>query len=107
MEKMPHKSRTMEDGARETLLAIPNTYKQIDILHDVNKTLQSLSLQPMSSTTFNRIWNKEFANVTLSKTSEFSKCVVCSRIKSQLESTKDGEMIARLKDEHRIHMMQQ
>ena len=61
----------------------------------------------MSSTTFNRIWNKEFANVTLSKTSEFSKCVVCSRIKSQLESTKDGEMIARLKDERRIHMMQQ
>ena len=61
----------------------------------------------MSCTTFNRIWNKEFANVTLSKTSEFSKCVVCSRIKSQLESTKDGEMIARLKDERRIHMMQQ
>ena len=61
----------------------------------------------MLSTTFNRIWNKEFANVTLSKTSEFSKCVVCSRIKSQLESTKDGEMIARLKDERRIHMMQQ
>ena len=107
LEKMPHKSRTMDDGTRETLLAIPNTYKQIDILHDVNKTLQSLSLQPMSSTTFNRIWNKEFAKVTLSKTSEFSKCVVCSRIKSQLESTKDGEMIARLKDERRIHMMQQ
>ena len=61
----------------------------------------------MSSTTFNRIWNKEFANVTLSKTSEFSKCVVCSRIKSQLESTKDGEMIAHLKDERRIHVMQQ
>ena len=39
LEKMPHKSRTMEDGTRETLLAIPNTYKQIDILHDVNKTL--------------------------------------------------------------------
>ena len=26
-ERMPHKSRTMEDGTRETLLAIPNTYR--------------------------------------------------------------------------------
>ena len=65
LEKMPHKSRTMEDETRETLLAIPNIYKQIDILLDVNKTLQSLSLQPMLSTTFNRIWNKELPNVTL------------------------------------------
>ena len=92
-ERMPHKSRTMEDGTRETLLAIPNTYKQIDNLHDVDKTLDSMSLKTMSSTSFNRIWNTKFANVTLSKTSEFSKCVVCSRIKSQLESTKDEEMI--------------
>ena len=50
-ERMPHKSRTMEDGTRETLLAIPNTYKQVDILHDVNKTLESMRLKPMSSTT--------------------------------------------------------
>ena len=106
-EKMPHKSRTMEDGTRETLLVIPNTYKQVDILDDINKTLGRMGLQSMSSSTFNRIWRKEFANVTLSKTSEFSKCVVCSRIKSQLESTKDDEMIARLKDERRIHMLQQ
>ena len=106
-ERMPHKSRTMGDGTRETLLVIPSTYKQIDILHDVNKTLERLNYNPMSSTTFNRIWNTEFANVTLSKTSDFSKCVVCSRIKSQLESTKDDEMIEQLKEERRIHMMQQ
>ena len=54
LEKMPHKSRIMEDGTRETLLALPNTYKQIEILQDVNKTLQSMSLQPMSSTTLDR-----------------------------------------------------
>ena len=41
-KKMPHKSRTMEDGTRETLLAIPNTYKQVDILDDINKTLGSM-----------------------------------------------------------------
>ncbi len=106
-ERMPHKSRTMGDGTRETLLVIPSTYKQIDILDDVNKTLERLNYKPMSNTTFNRIWNTEFANVTLSKTSDFSKCVVCSRIKSQLESTKDDEMIEQLKEERRIHMMQQ
>lgn len=27
-ERMPHKCRTMEDGTRETLLVIPNAYKQ-------------------------------------------------------------------------------
>ena len=50
LEKMPHKS-----GTRETFLAVPNTYKQLDILHNVNKTLESMSLQKMLSTTFNRI----------------------------------------------------
>ena len=98
-ERMPHKSRTMKDGTRETLLVIPSTYKQVDILDDVNKTLKGLNYKEMSSTTFNRIWNTEFANVTLSKTSDFSKCVVCSRIKSQLESTKDDGMIEQLKEE--------
>ena len=81
LERMPHKSRTMGDGTRETLLVIPSTYNQVDIL-DVNKTLKGLNYKEISSTTFNRIWNTEFENVTLSKTSNFSKCVVCSRIKS-------------------------
>ena len=59
-KRMPHKSMLMKDATTKTLLAITNTYKQVDILHDVNKTIESMSLQLMSSSTFNRIWKKEF-----------------------------------------------
>ena len=106
-KRMLHKCRTMEDGTRENLLVVPNTYKQVDILHDVNKTLDGLNYKPMSSTTFNKIWNTEFKHVTLSKTSEFSKCSICSRIKAQLESTKNEDIIMQLKDDLRVHMKQQ
>ena len=43
LERMPHKSRTMGDGTRETLLVIPSTYKQVKTLDDVNKTLKRLN----------------------------------------------------------------
>ena len=106
-ERMPHKSRTMQDGTRETLLVIPDMYKQVDILHEVNVSLKELNYQQMSSSTFNRIWNTDFKHVTLSKTSEFSKCSTCSRIKAQLGSTKDQEERENLMEERRFHMLQQ
>ena len=60
----------------------------------------------MSSTIVNRIWNIEFKHVTFSKTSEFYKCSVSSRIKAQLESTKDEVIIMHLIDDSRVHMKQ-
>ena len=78
VEQMPHKSRTMQDGSRETQLVIPDVYKQVDIWAEVNGTLEQLGCKHMSMSTFNRIWNTEFKHVSLAKTSEFSKCSICS-----------------------------
>ena len=61
----------------------------------------------MSSSSFNRIWNTEFKHVTLSKTSEFSKCSICTGIKAQLSGTKVQEERDRLMEERRKHMLQQ
>lgn len=80
---------------------------KVDILQDVNKTLDNLNYKPMSSITFNKIWNIEYKHATLSKTSELSKCSIYSRIKAQLESTKDEDIIMQLKEDLRVHMKQQ
>ena len=39
-EPMPHKIRTMIDGSRETRLSIPSIFKQVDILKEINATLE-------------------------------------------------------------------
>ena len=39
-EPAPHKSRTMLDGSRETRLSIPSIFKQLDILNEINATLE-------------------------------------------------------------------
>ena len=70
VKKMPHKSRNKEDRYIKTLLAIPKTYKQLDIPHDVNKTLESMCLQAISSRTFNRILKKEKKEVKYSNDSQ-------------------------------------
>ena len=44
-EQMPNKSRTMLDGSRETELVILETYKQVDILDDINTTLGQLGIE--------------------------------------------------------------
>ena len=84
-ERMPNKSRTMLDGSRETQLVIPETYKQVDILDDINTTLGQLGYErKLSKSSFGRIWNEEFPQVSLTKTSEFSKCSLCSSLKARL-----------------------
>ncbi len=106
-EQMPHKSRTMQDGSRETQLVIPDVYKQIDIWTEVNGTLEQLGCKKMSMSTFNRIWNTEFKHVSLTKTSEFSKCAICSEIKEQLAATKCLQERNVLLRKRRCHMLQQ
>ena len=106
-EQMPHKSRTMQDGSRETQLVIPDVYKQVDIWEEVNATLEAVGCKQMSLSTFNRIWNTEFKHVTLAKTSEFSKCSICSEIKDQLAATKCLEERNVLLRKRRSHMLQQ
>ena len=86
-EPTPHKIRTMLDGSRETRLSIPSIFKQVDILNEINATLEQLGHDKMlSKSYFNRIWNKEFPQVSLTKTSEFSKCTLCSGFKAKLEA---------------------
>ena len=105
-ERMPHKCRTLVDGSRETQLVIPEIYRQTDILYEVNLGLKKLGYSLISSSSFNRIWNTEFKHVTLSKTSEFSKCSICTGIKAQLSGTKVQEERDRLMEEQRKHMLQ-
>ena len=81
-ERMPNKSRTMLDGSRETQLVIPETYKQVGILDDINTPLGQLGYQKkLSKSSFGRIWNEKFPQVSLTKTSEFSKYSLCSSLK--------------------------
>lgn len=42
-ERMPYKCRTLVDGSRETQLVIPEIYRQIDILHEVNLGFRKLA----------------------------------------------------------------
>ena len=52
----PHKSRTMLDGSRETRLSIPSIFKQVDILNEINATLEQLGHEKMiSKSSFGRI----------------------------------------------------
>ena len=67
-ERMPNKSRTMLDGSRETQLVIPKTYKQVDILDDINTTLGQLGYEKkLSKSSFGRIWNEVFPRISLNK----------------------------------------
>ena len=106
-EKMPHKSRTSIYGSRETQLVLPSMYKQVDIMREVNETLASLGYSCLSQPTFSRLWNTTFKTVSLSKTSTFSKCDICTAIKMKLESTKVQEERAKLFILCRTHMLQQ
>lgn len=106
-DQMPHRSRTTMHGARETQRVLPTMYKQVDILREVNDTLVSLEYRPLSQPSFSRLWNTEFKTVSLSKTSTFSKCDICTAIKVKLESTKNQEEHARYMAQRRAHMLQQ
>ena len=86
----------------------PSIYKQVDILNEINATLEQLGHEKMlSKSSFNRIWNKEYPQVYLTKTSEFSKCTLCSSLKEKLEAKPSLEERARLLNEREIHMKQQ
>ena len=87
-ERMPYKSVTTIDGKRETQLVILDMYKQVDIMHEINLTMKNLKYKEVSKSTFNRIWNTEFKHVSVSQTSMFSKCSLCSAIKFKLGATK-------------------
>ena len=107
-EPAPHKSRTMLDGSRETRLSIPSVFKQVDILNEINTTLEQLGYEKkLSTSSFGRIWNKEYPQVSLTKASEFSKCTLCSALKAKLEAKPSLEERARLLNERGIHMQQQ
>ena len=59
-EPAPHKSRTMLNGSMETRLSIPSIFKQVDILNEINATLEQLGHDKrLSKSSFGRIWNKE------------------------------------------------
>ena len=74
-ERMPHRSSTMLDESRETQLVIPVTYKQVEILSEINTTLDQMGYEKrLSKSSFGRIWNKEYPHVSLTKISELSKC---------------------------------
>ena len=77
-EPMPHKTRTMLDGSREARLSIQLIYKQVDILNEINVTLEQLGHEKrLSKSWFGRVWIKEYPHVSLTKASEFSKCTLC------------------------------
>ncbi len=106
-DQMPHKSRTTMHGTRETQRVLPSMYKQVDILREVNDTLITLGYKTLSQPTFSRLWSTVFKTVTLSKTSTFSKCDICTSIKVKLESTKNQVERARYMAQRRAHMLQQ
>ena len=61
LERMPKKCGTMLDGSREKQLVIPETYKYVDILDEINSTLDQLGYEKkISKPSFGRIWNKEY-----------------------------------------------
>ena len=106
-DQMPHKLRTSMHGTRETQQVLPSMYKQVDILREVNDTLVSLNYKTLSQPTFSRLWNTVFKTVSLSKSSTFSKCDICTAIKAKLESTRNQEERAKYFAQRRAHMLQQ
>ena len=107
-ERMPNKSRTMLDGSRETQLKIPETYKQVDILCEINTTLDQLGYKKkLSRSSFGRIWNQEYPHVALTKTSEFSKCSLCSSLKARMGAKPSLQERAKIREEIKVHMSQQ
>ena len=98
----------MLDGSRETQLVIPKTYKQVDILDDINTTLGQLGYKKkLSKSSFGRIWNEEFPRIALTKTSELSKCSLCSSLKARLAVKPSLQERAHIIDEKKFHMRQQ
>ena len=94
---MPSKRRAMLDGSRETQLVIPKTYKQVDILDDMNITLDQLGYEKkMLKSSFGRIWSKESPHVALIKKCKLSKCSLCSSLKARLESKPSLQERARI-----------
>ena len=84
---MPHKSRKMLDGSRETQLVILAIYKQVDILGEINTTIYETGYEKkLSKASFGRTWNKLYPHVALTKTSELSKCNFYSSIKARIKA---------------------
>lgn len=42
VDQMPHQSCINGDGCRENQLMIPDLYKQVDILHEINMALKNM-----------------------------------------------------------------
>ena len=97
----------MLNGSRETQLVIPVTYKQVDILSEINTALDQMGYKKrLSKSYFGRIWNKEYPHVSLENTSEFSKCNLCSSLKSRLEAKPTLQERVMLLKEREVHMAQ-
>ena len=79
-EIMPHRSRTTFEGDRENHHVLVGVYKQQDILREVNIMLTSSGFKMISHSTLSRLWRTIFKQVSLCKSSSFSKCDICTSI---------------------------
>lgn len=80
----------------------------MDISSEINTTLDLMGYEKrLSKSSFGRIWNKEYPHVSLTKTSEFSKCNLCSSLKARLEAKPSLQERVMLLKEREVHMAQQ
>ena len=104
-EIMPHRSRKTFEGDRDNHHVLVGVkHKQQDILREVNITLTSSGSKTISHSTLSRLWRTVFKQVSLCKSSSFSKC---TSIEMKLASTKVVQDRANLLMEKRKHMLGQ
>ena len=79
----------------------------MEILSEINTTLDQMGYEKkLSRSSFGRIWNTEYPHISLTTSSEFSKCNLCSSIKAKLEAKPSLHERALLFKEREIHMAQ-
>jgi hypothetical protein len=106
-DSMPHRSRTMSDGIRETQKVLPSTYTQESICEEINGTLKLMNIQPISLPAFNKLWNTEFKNVTIARHSSFSKCDKCIALKAKIRAAKNMAELGVYRQEMHTHNIEQ
>lgn len=107
-EQMPHKSRTTIDGSRETQKVLPAAYTQEILRADVNTVLKQIGIpNSVSTSAFNKMWNTDFKDVTISKHSSFSKCDTCTELKDQIRASKTIEEAEVVRQKMKVHMDEQ
>ena len=105
----PHRQiRRKLDNTIVPLILLPMNTTKVDVFHYVNEEVKKLvDGEPLSITSFHRLWRTEFPHVQIPPFSRFSKCYHCWEYKCGMEATTNAAARVEIKKLYIVHINHQ